>query len=391
MILDGPLTSMESQALDAPFNLADGHAQHQAVVDRLEAARAHLLSSLSGGLVSREKEQAVAELFFSLARQSPRMQTVKLFQSASQAIEATSQVVKASGLKTYIIEPTFDNIPDTFCRNAAPSGYWRQSLHEATPLSYDRSAVGCINDQGYAGELVQEIAKLPEDSAVFLVMPNNPTGKELREEDFRAICETCARNKVLLICDFCFRFYSEALLTWDQYRIAEASGIDYIFIEDTGKTFPIQDTKVGFISTSLRLAAACERVRQDMLLCIAPLTLATIYDALKAAEDWGVEATLVPVRNNQLYLRKSFADLNLLIPNSSSRLSVEWILSPEYPSAQILAIGREVGVHFLAGGLFFWRDPIRGNHFFRVALSRPSAYFARGLDLFVERFQDYSR
>ena len=97
---------------------------------------------------------------------------------------------------------------------------------------------------------------------IFLVDPNNPTGFTLTgsssdpqkiKESFLELFRYAKDNNKLLIFIFCFTSFllgDADLGIFDIYKELDDMGVTYISIEDTGKTWPLQDTKVAMLITS---------------------------------------------------------------------------------------------------------------------------------------------
>jgi aspartate/methionine/tyrosine aminotransferase len=375
-MIDGrlPLTAIEDQALSTDFNLADGHAQHllpPKLVNELPSIR----DLLSSGLISdyKQLEASVVNALFEINGQSGDPDKSFCFYSASQAIEIASLVVRAFGRDTFLIEPTFDNLADLFSRTFFETGELaRVVARNAESFVYPHSKMWPIA----ASELsdLRFIKSLPQDIALFLVLPNNPTGDELSEEQFQRLCSSCRDRNILLIIDFCFRPYSKTMLKWDQYAIAYQSGVTFMFIEDTGKTFPLKDAKVGILSVSADLEAVCRRFRYDSILTISPIILCTLLSALEHARINSFDFYMKQIEENREYLYAVLDDLNLTVVNAAHFLPFEWLRQNNSLEKDFVTYAKRRGVQVLPGDAFFWSRKT-DERFVRISLSRPCEYF----------------
>ena len=203
--------------------------------------------------------------------------------------------------------------------------------------------------------------------AVFLVLPNNPTGTELSETEFSGLLEVCAKHRILLVLDASFRFYS-FLNTWNQARLLRDAGISFLVIEDTGKTWALCDLKASPLWCSNDLAGQVARITEDMLLNVSPFTLTLLTHAILTQD------TLGAIGNNRMVLREHLpADFP---PVTIGSLSVEWVRTPErVTSSQVYSRLDEMGVAVLPGRQFFWNGDTQGERHFRIALHRGPHYF----------------
>src|SRR4029077_18285200 len=118
--------------------------------------------------------------------------------------------------------------------------------------------------------------------ALFLVDPNNPTGftltgtaqnEELTKKGFLEVFRYAKDYKKLLIFDFCFASFllpGTELGIFEIYKELEDSGVSYITIEDTGKTWPLQDAKVAIVKTSKDLHDEIYNIHTSYLLNVSP-------------------------------------------------------------------------------------------------------------------------
>jgi aspartate/methionine/tyrosine aminotransferase len=352
------LTELEIAALDQYHNLADGHAVRswslgeQRVVDRA----ATLLCP-----TDRERQRAIEHKylrsFLQLAGQTPPCGAVCFFCfTASSAIEAIANLLRLRGDSVALVEPCFDNLSDILRRHRVPLRPLDDALY-TTP-----------------SEFVDTLAR-QRPSAVFVVSPNNPTGRHLDATAFAVLIDYCKRSRAVLIVDACFRFYVPRKERYDQYAMLANSDIDWILIEDTGKTWPTAEIKAPFFMVSSGLAPTMAHIYSDFLLHVSPFALRLLEGFIVAAIEDDLFAVTQPIAENRQVLLDALRDAPL-IEAGVGALSVAWLeITDGIAAATLVNRLADGGVHVLPGGQFFWHDPGRGSHHVRVALARDPQRF----------------
>lgn len=360
------LTDWERQGLEATYNLADGHAHFRlpAHLPSLRSGVSEFIDS-AGRATQGQLELEFARAFFALAGQTAPAIAPSFHYSCSTTIDMAAKALAALGKRRVaILTPTFDNIPLLMRRVGL----------DVIPLYEEQLA---------ADERLPERV-IAECDAVFLVLPNNPTGWLPEEAIVRSVAEQLAAARRTLLIDFSFRFYS-GLNLWDQYSfITAADGLDWILIEDTGKTWPTAEMKVGFCSCSENLRPAMENISAELLLNVSPFALSLLTALIKAEPaDVGRSnsqqlACSEIARENRLALRSAIDGLPLQIESRGSEISVEWLRLPQPAAVKVCDQLTDAGVSILPGGPFWWSDRDRGDDYLRIALARETDYFARG-------------
>jgi aspartate/methionine/tyrosine aminotransferase len=350
------LTRHERRSLMGGANLSDGHARqdigpYETVVERLPEIFAE-----AGEAQVRDVEERFEDAFFTYGGQlsAVRMKPPLYNYACSLSIEVVANFLRHNGLSASLIHPTFDNLADIL----------KGAGVELHSLDQERLTFG------FAGR------GIPTD-AVFLVCPNNPTGQSLTRRQFERIARSCAKRGKLLIVDFSFRFYS-SLVEWDQYEILLSAGGDFIALEDTGKTWPTLDLKVGLTLASDRVYDDLLEVHEDLVLNVSPFTLGLLRECIgiDAALE-GLGSAQRTVEENRAILRALLADTPLTIPNETSTISVEWVrLPPGWRTPDLCDWLTAHDVHVLPGMPFYWDRPALGESFIRVALARSTEEFA---------------
>jgi aspartate/methionine/tyrosine aminotransferase len=361
--LDVTSTEYERESLGEDVNLSDGHARQpltptqQAIVDRAPAIfrRAQRESQFR-----LEAEFVQAFLHLSGEPQLFPAERYFLSYSSSSAIGMIALYCLRHGKTVALIEPIFDNIPNTLRAAGVPL--------EVLPEEVLRSS-----------ELTPALQALSAD-VVWVVCPNNPTGYVLSEAAFDALARACARLGKTLVVDFCFRFYAKELTRWSQYDRLRRSGVSFVTIEDTGKTWATLDMKIGMLVCSDDLHEEFYHRHDDLLLNVSPFHLALLTAFIDDTIVHGTDATIgYYVRQNLEILREAFADGVLsLTTDAVPTATVAWIrIDADFSGERLWAALREQNIHILPGSNFYWRNPAKGSPFVRIPLARDPALVCR--------------
>jgi aspartate/methionine/tyrosine aminotransferase len=340
------------------YNLADGHPR-QALTPGQIAAIGDVTSLYikSAAHNERDAKAAFEHAFFSLAGQESvhRLRPPLSHYSGSSAIEVMANYLRMQKLTVTMAHPTFDSLADTLKRHGVP--LTPIPVEEALSLTPSSPPIGT--------------------HALYLVMPNNPTGHCPTREQFAGITGFCARHGILLLADFCFRFYG-TFWDYDQYQMLTDAGVDFICTEDTGKTWPAGDVKLGMLVTSDRPYGLLKDISDDFLFSVAPFTF-EIITRLIGAEHREVRRVLAQdlADVNREVLRMTLDGSPLQIVNPSHRMGLDWLQLPPGWNATALTewLHAEYGPQLLPGERFYWADHRAGSRYVRVALLRDPGYF----------------
>lgn len=346
------LTRHQWTGLRSTFNLADGHsrqAQTRTQLDLLQGLPTWFLDSASADQEGVEERFATA--FLDLAGQSSALvlPAPSYHYSASVAIAVLAHALAQRDGPVGVMHPTFDNIPALLQRHRVP----------IEPVESTAVVAGGFEVPAHLG-------------ALFLVCPNNPTAETLTPECLRDIARQCAARDVLLVIDFSFRFTSE-LQAWDQYAILAESGVSFACIEDTGKTWPLLDLKVGMIISDPRTQESVRAIADDYLLNVSPLVFRMLTEYIESdpSRSW-----LEVVDINRHELAGALSDTGAQIAEGAAPVSVAWLtLPPGWDGDELCRWLSARGVSLCPGAQFYWNAPERGRGHVRVALLRPVDYF----------------
>lgn len=358
---DLKLTDYEVEALAGAFNLADGHARY-AFADSHAQIIEILSRSLLPELQQLKVENEFGNTFFGLANQkaSVNLHRVLYCPSASLSIEIAANHLRDQHLSVGMIEPVFDNLPDILKRHHIPM----TALREADIYSFG----------------IKQWLEGITTNAMFLVMPNNPTGYVFSEADFQRVVEFCKQSDKLLILDFSFRFFSPEMLHWSQYDLLEQSGVRYIAIEDTGKTWPTFELKASTLLSDKSTFPFLQHIYRDLFICLSPVVLLIVAEFVRASQRRGLQNIWKIVADNRQELRQVVSN-TMLKPTSLPNGSVEWLqIQNDTSDTHLVAALMEYGIHILPGRNFFWSQPRNHSSFIRIALMRDINYFRNAMN-----------
>ena len=353
-------TEFERLALSNRINFSDGHAKSNFSVNQIDILNQfqdHVNLALTNSQIEIENE--FFKYFFLCGSQSLAQNEFNLFlnYSSSCAIKIAAQTCRKHGLKVLLIEPCFDNIRHILNTEQVPVTAIRESQ---------------ISDSNYLRNC------LDETTALWIVQPNNPTGFCLNEETFKETIKIISEKNATLIVDFCFRFYSTTLKDWNQYQYLSNHTTSFISIEDTGKTWPLLDNKVGITVCSINFVETIHTLHDELLLNVSPLQLILLTEFIKNTINNGFENTfLKDVETNRCYV-------NLLINKGILSRASKWYnnvpMELLHVPTGIQAIDlwdelRKQGIDILPAINYFWSNPNEGSELFRIPLARPTQDF----------------
>lgn len=359
MTVKTKLTDYEVVALDARFNLTDGHAYYNfAPYD--DAALDAFSNFFPANFSQFDCEKEFFELFCSLAEQTPNHSHTLFNFSASISIEIIANYLRLHKMSVALIEPIFDGLADIVNRHKIP----RVPLKEK-----EIQTIGLLNT----------LKKIQAD-ALFLVIPNNPTGFVFSENEFATIVEFCKNNDKLLILDFSFRFFCSDLLQWNQYDLLDNANIQYIAFEDTGKTWPTFELKVSPMIADNKTFPEIKSIYRDIFLCHSPVILSLLTRYLKVSHDLGISRTITKISDGNRKLLRQVLDGLPLRPLGLPYSNVEWLnIDTPMTDVELENELRQRGVFIVPGRHFFWSDPNQGKKFVRVALMRDTEMFSSAM------------
>lgn len=235
---------------------------------------------------------------------------------------------------------------------------------------------------------VEEVLNLNPSSpplgtdCLYFVAPNNPTGDCPTKEQFANIVEYCAKHKVMLLIDFCFRFFGD-FWDYDQYQMMHDAGVEFITTEDTGKSFPAADVKLGMTISSHEVYPYLKDISDDFIFSVARfvLELVTRFIGAEHRENKRLLSQDLADANRKI-LHETLAGSNLQITNPNHKMGLDWAKLPDGWNATHLCkwLYENGGPQLLPGERFYWSDYDEGSHYVRIALLRNPDYFKAAMD-----------
>jgi aspartate/methionine/tyrosine aminotransferase len=378
------ITQHEMDALTRRHNLADAHThQRQAPSQRRIVESLPELWYEAEERLQADLEREFVRAFFELQRMPTALADGRplLSYAASISTMVVATYLMQRKLSVTLIEPCFDNLHDLLRNLGVP----------LVPLPEDALADG--------GHLYETLRRRVTTDALFLVDPNNPTGFTLLSEGrpaFEELVRFCVDHDKLLIIDRCFATFAlaQGAVPWfDLYELLERSGVSYLVIEDTGKTWPLQDAKCAILMSSADLYQAIYDIHSSVLLNVSPFTLNVLTRYLRDSQRDGFASIRDVIDTNRAELARALDDIAgtpVRMCEQRVNVSVAWLdisrLGLDATQLQQALLARDVYV--LPGTYFFWSDHAKGRSFVRVALARdPDRLRAavRQLRLEVER------
>lgn len=360
-------TTYERRSLDQAINLSDAHCRQPLTSTQIEIIdRFPELFHDARKRPQSELEEVFVSAFMDLAGEPIHQDFSRymLSYSASSAITMVASHCARTGKRVALIEPVFDNISSILLRENV----------EIVPLSEQ----DCTVEQ-----LPVALARL-EPAVAWLVSPNNPTGWMLSEHEFRTLVQHCVDRSCTLVLDASFRFFSPSPTGWSQYEILENSGVSYIMLEDTGKTWSSSEIKLGLTVCSADMYADMYRLHDDLLQSVSPFHLRVLTEFIHDSARNGIEHSILPsVMKNRSILRTVLYEGDFeFLTEMRSPVSVDWLRLPEGSDCEAFVHDAiRNGVHILPGTNFFWNQRERGRNLLRVALARDPQLMLEGAQL----------
>jgi aspartate/methionine/tyrosine aminotransferase len=376
------LTQHEILGLTKAFNLADAHThQRQSPTQRRIVDRLPALWYRAERSQQSESERAFVDAFCRLHNQPTALAKNRalLSYAASVSTVIVGMYLRKRRLSVTLIEPCFDNLHDVLHNTGVPTA----------PIDEH-----CFDD---VSTIYSNLEHHVDTDALFLVDPNNPTGFSLLQhgrDGFEEVIRFCSDHDKILLLDFCFAAFAladPAVERFDVYSLLEASGITYVAIEDTGKTWPVQDAKCAILMASDDIWSDIYNIHTSVLLNVSPFVLQLL---LAYIED-SIDDDLASVRNVSMVNREAatsaLAGSILEYQAPTVDVSVAWfkINHDRLWATRLHADLMEIGVAVLPGTGFFWSTPSRGQDYVRIALARDPQMFASAVTQLSAALRSY--
>ncbi|MQY22298.1 aminotransferase class I/II-fold pyridoxal phosphate-dependent enzyme [Nocardia macrotermitis] len=361
------LTQYEQASTNLEYNLCDAHShqwQDPTQLDVIPLLPSIYLRSACGR--QHDIEAEFQRTFFGLAGQhSMRTSPYRLLSNcASASIDIVATYLGARNMSVGLLQPCID----------AQVMILRQRKVRLIPIAESMLAHRTLD-----ASLLNLLTGENRPDALLITLPNNPTGFALDQTEFEFLAHTCKATGTLLIIDWAFRFY-ESYETWDQYAILNEIGVEYVCIEDTGKTWPTLNQKCSILVASPRLYPDLRELHNNVTLYVSPLVLCLLTAYLADSQERGLDSTVRDlIRTNRDVLHQALSG-SVLAPATADRtgVSVEWIRieSADLTGPDLADLVRNFGIGILPGDFFYWADPQAGSYHVRFALAREATHFA---------------
>lgn len=367
--MEKDLTQLEILHLPETFNLTDGHAHR-----RLNPSEQAIADAMVPMFQEVEREQqrvlekAYVDAFYDLMHQTVDYDQTRylLLPSASISLEVVANYLRLAGLDLALIEPCFDNLANMFKRHGVALEPIPEMILEAEPAAFEHAL------QGLHGK------------ALCIVSPNNPTGVSYSPEIFRRLVEFCKRHGRLLILDTSFRAYKEDEHIFDEYALLQQSGIDYMVIEDTGKSWPTKEMKVSILAVSQSIYKDVFNIYTDFIYHHSPFVVRLLTAFVHNSRADHLQGVKDIVRQNRNVLYAGLAG-TMLTPAEKPFASVAWLkIGGGKTALEVVRLLDRHGVFTLPGRQFYWSDERKGDGYIRVSLVRDPETFTRAVRVMAE-------
>ena len=385
------ITQNEIEALKHEYNMSDAHThQSQSPTQRKIVEKLPALWYESENTKQFDMEQKFLSNFFRVQKQFSVIEGDNkplLVYASSIAMVITANYLMKKNITVSLVHPCFDNITDILKHMKVPIEPLEEEwLHD--------------NDKIYEN-LVNNV----KADALFLVDPNNPTGftltgsandMEHTKQGFREVFRFAKDHKKLLIFDFCFASFLLAdpkLGIFDIYKEMNDMGVSYIAIEDTGKTWPLQDTKVAMLLASKDLYDEIYDIHTAYLLNVSPFILNVVNEYVLDSEkdEFASVYNLLDInRSHAIDILKG----SLLEPlDSMTKVSVLWcrIRHKNIRATALKEYLTKFDVHVLPGTYFYWHDRQQGEQFIRIALARNTDIFVKSMKVLRKALDTFEK
>ncbi|WP_167768700.1 pyridoxal phosphate-dependent aminotransferase [Nocardia sp. CS682] len=343
------ITDLEVRALVDGVNLSDGHPRMSLSPSQTEivAGFAEVFAQTRKLPVDVVEKSSRTAFLSSIGQHGALADNVdfRSCYSSSTAIDMIGKAIRLADRPVVMVEPTFDNLHDLL----AGHGLNIRSVAEA------ELATGPLEHLP------------PAHGVLFTVSPNNPTGTVIDEDRLHRIAAACADRDTVLVIDSCFRA-QDLRAQYDMYAVLARYDLDWVIIEDTGKLWPLQELKAGFLNWNVGNPLPLARMYSDHMLSASPFILRVIELFADDGVHGGYDLLRDGIQSNRRLARNN---IKLTPAYPDSRISVDTFRLPEGVAASALyAELGEVGVHVLPGELFYWAQPHLGTDLIRISLAR---------------------
>ena len=377
------ITQHEIEALKHTFNISDAHThQSQSPTQRDIVRRLPELWYEAEKTRQYDMEQKFLYNFFRIHKQPAALKNnnVLLVYAASIAMAITANYLMKKKMSVGLMHPCFDNIVDLLKHMEVPiTALQEEWFHDPSTI-------------------YETLEKNVTSDAIFLIDPNNPTGFTLFKfgtAGWNEVIRFAKDKKKLLILDFCFAAFmlpDKSLDVFDLYELLETSGVTYIAMEDTGKTWPLQDAKAAMIKASADIYYDIYNIHTAYLLNVSPFILNILNQYVLDSEKDNFASVFGLLEKNRAHGKEILDGSLLEAIDPIVKVSVLWcrIKNPKIRATELKEYLTNFGIHLLPGTYFYWNDHQTGQCYVRIALARDSDVFIQAMQalrLALDRYE----
>ena len=249
--------------------------------------------------------------------------------------------------------------------------------------SKKNGAFGIIDEDAFYGTISELSKKYPSDQICVLISsPENPTGEVWHRDKLNTLISICKIHDAVLIIDHCFvtaglHSFNDIDKIWNLAN----KDLMWMAVWDTGKTFGLNEDKLGFLLTNSPFVGnAINQALAVLQFGVSRRSKIFFAGLLKKALHYNyVEHirevcklnynTLASAKDNCFVAREPHAGSLALVDISGTGRTDEQIRSA--------LIAKKIGV--VSGNVFFhttWKK----NNFIRIALARQPEYFEDAIE-----------
>lgn len=376
------ITQHEIEALKHDYNMSDAHThQSQSLSQKEIVRRLPQLWYEAENTKQYNTEQKFLKHFFRVQKQEWALKNNNclLVYASSIAMVITANYLMQKNLTVSLMHPCFDNIADILKNMKVPISPLEESWFSDPDKIYEN--------------LEQNV----KTDALFIVDPNNPTGFTLfsfGKKGWQEVIRFAKDKNKLLLLDFCFASFmlpDKDLNVFDVYELLETSGVSYISYEDTGKTWPLQDTKVAILKTSKDVHEDVYNIHTAYLLNVSPFILNLVTEYILDSEKDNFASVYNLLEKNRKVATEILQGSILEPIQPLSKVSVLWckIKDEKVKATELKEYLTKFGIHVLPGTYFFWHDRAIGEQYIRIALARNTEVLEPGLQALRKAVDSY--
>ena len=235
-------------------------------------------------------------------------------------------------------------------------------------------------------ENVRQLRKNAPDAAVAVLLssPENPTGATWTAEELKTLAVACAEFRAFLILDHCFAVagvHDSTRLTriWD--LDLDDLPCDWVAVWDTGKTFGLNEDKLGFIlSGTEEVQTAVDESIAVLQFGVARRQKMFFSELLRRAFFYGhIDELRQMCRTNLATATELAGDKFTVRPITAGSLLLLDITGLALTDEELRVRLLHNGIGVVAGNVFFHTEDWKPRCYVRVALARRPDYFAEAM------------